>query len=75
MNLTNYVYKLIDERNKQLAVNDSKPHGDVIANAKAEQILDNLYYLWHEAKSQVDTDTMQLIGDYFKNTYYATLFK
>lgn len=74
MKLTVYISTLIHERDVQLNINDSKPGGDIIANAKAEQILDNLSYLYREAKSQVDVDVMNLLHDAFDKTYYKFMF-
>lgn len=74
MNLFNYISTLIHERNVYIERNDQKPGGDDIANAKAEQILDNLYYLYREAKLQANIEVVELLQNVFLNTYYKPLF-
>jgi hypothetical protein len=79
MSLHTYVSRLIEERNKLCVANsgdvqkaiDDKSY--IAANAKAEQILDDLVALYQVTKYMYPT-VAEFIKGHFKNTYYINCF-
>jgi hypothetical protein len=82
MSLTSYAAKLIAIRKEYVLKNKVDGngqfvHGDqerILANAKAEQCLDDLYYL-HEAIKETHPTVARLIRSSMKGTYYIAIIK
>jgi hypothetical protein len=77
MNYTKYITQRIAARDRFLDINDdptSSPEQKIIANAKAEQIVDDIAEMYKEIKEKNEV-LDKLIDDVFGNTFYIVQFK